>query len=682
MALKNLSLFQKLMGSFLMLALLVTLAGGTGIYLIEQVARSGNAVVEEHEPSKEVAMRASMAAMETIEACQHYLRSESELNAIEAEIQEGLEDIDMWLAMIEFGTESDRFKNSTSGDMYVKDGIQLVLQPGTEEMQQAIELIKQHQADFTSKASDLVKLHQEKVQYVFERDGFRYDITSFLYAADVMHRRWVEQLESSVKHGKPFSGELNPTQCALGTWLGSYHCDDESFMDLLGELSAMHRRIHGDGKRLMEATAEEQPELLKESLVQMKVLLAHLDKMQSYSIQLLDSLEKSEQFAMQAMFDEGEEMTKGLTDLQGLTNQEMDASHQKATDARYSARIFLLALIAVAFTLAVSIGWFISRSLTAALLEVDSISRMLLSNSHSLANASDELSSGAQEQASSLEETAASLEQITSTVQRNAEYAKQANQLSGQSRKVAENGGATTERAVEGMQQINEASRSIRDIITAIDEIAFQTNLLALNAAVESARAGEHGRGFAVVANEVGNLAQRSAEAAKQIKTLIEDSVSKVEHGSQLVEQSGETLTEIVTSVKSVSDLIEDIASASNEQAIGIEQVNRAVTQMDHVTQGNASQTEQLSSTADSLASQAKHLMALVDQFNLKRSHTKTAEVPVKQKSTAAPQAAGKRVERFGYQSPAKQACWTDDVDEKEQQLATAAASDGGYTDF
>jgi methyl-accepting chemotaxis protein len=248
---------------------------------------------------------------------------------------------------------------------------------------------------------------------------------------------------------------------------------------------------------------------------------------------------------------------------------------------------------------------------------VAAIADSLASASQELAAASEELSSGAQEQASSLEETASSLEEITGTIQQNADNAQQANQLAGTSREVAEKGGEVVGRAVQSMNEINAASKKIADIITAIDEIAFQTNLLALNAAVEAARAGEQGRGFAVVAGEVRNLAQRAAAAAKEIKGLIQDSVAKVEAGTKLVNQSGHTLDEIVTSVKRVTDIVSEIAAASREQAGGIEQVNKAVTQMDQVTQANASQTEELSGTAEGLAGQAAQLQQLVAQFNL-----------------------------------------------------------------
>src|SRR5512147_2455503 len=212
-----------------------------------------------------------------------------------------------------------------------------------------------------------------------------------------------------------------------------------------------------------------------------------------------------------------------------------------------------------------------------------------------------DLSSRTEEQASSLEETASSMEELTSTVKQNAENARQANQLAIGSSDVAGKGGAVVSQVVTTMDAINEASRKIVDIISVIDGIAFQTNILALNAAVEAARAGEQGRGFAVVAGEVRNLAQRSAAAAKEIKTLIGDSVDKVENGSKLVANAGQTMDEIVTSIKRVTDIMAEISAASAEQSAGIEQVNTAITQMDEVTQQNAALVEEAAAAAESL---------------------------------------------------------------------------------
>ena len=225
-----------------------------------------------------------------------------------------------------------------------------------------------------------------------------------------------------------------------------------------------------------------------------------------------------------------------------------------------------------------------------------------------------------EEQSSSLEETASSMEEMTTTVKQNADNAGQANQLAIAARDQAEKGGTVVSQAVKAMADINDASKKIADIIGVIDDIAFQTNLLALNAAVEAARAGEQGRGFAVVASEVRSLAGRSATAAKEIKELIQDSVRKVEDGSVLVTQSGQTLEKIVASVKKVSDIVAEIAAASREQSSGIEQVNRAVMQMDELTQQNAALVEEATAASQAMAEQVRGLNEMLARYQVAES--------------------------------------------------------------
>jgi methyl-accepting chemotaxis protein len=256
--------------------------------------------------------------------------------------------------------------------------------------------------------------------------------------------------------------------------------------------------------------------------------------------------------------------------------------------------------------------------------------------SNQIAAGNLDLSSRTEQQASALEETASSMEELTSIVRQNADNAKQANQLAASASSVALNGGEVIEKVVGTMAAINESSRKIVDIIGVIDSIAFQTNILALNAAVEAARAGEQGRGFAVVASEVRTLAQRSASAAKEIKALIDDSVSKVNAGSALVGQAGTTMQEIVASVRHVSDVVAEISAASQEQSSGIEEVNRAVTQMDEVTQQNAALVEQAAAAAASMQEQAAGLAQLVSVFVLDEHAASGAAAPAYSSSASA----------------------------------------------
>ena len=234
-----------------------------------------------------------------------------------------------------------------------------------------------------------------------------------------------------------------------------------------------------------------------------------------------------------------------------------------------------------------------------------------------IATGNQDLSARTEGQASALQTTASSMEQLSATVKQNADNAKQANQLAANASSVAVQGGEVVSQVVATMKGINESSRKIFDIISVIDGIAFQTNILALNAAVEAARAGEQGRGFAVVATEVRSLAGRSAEAAKEIKNLISASVERVEQGTTLVDKAGETMTEVVNSIKRVTDIMGEISVASNEQATGVAQVGNAVTQMDQATQQNAALVEQMAAAASSLNSQAAELVETVAVFKL-----------------------------------------------------------------
>jgi methyl-accepting chemotaxis protein len=340
----------------------------------------------------------------------------------------------------------------------------------------------------------------------------------------------------------------------------------------------------------------------------------------------------------------------------------MQASGKEAQDVAGNARLIMGLLGLAGGVLSLATAWYITRGivgplghavkvartvaggdlssdievrstdeagqLTAALRDMNDslvrIVRQVREGTDTIATASAEIASGnadlsvrTEQQAGSLEETASSMEELTSTVKQNADNARQANQLALSASDVAGKGGVVVEQVVDTMAAINASSRKIVDIISVIDGIAFQTNILALNAAVEAARAGEQGRGFAVVAGEVRNLAQRSAAAAREIKGLIDDSVEKVDGGARLVDQAGHTMQEIVVSVRRVTDIIGEIASASQEQLDGIEQINTAISEMDETTQRNAALVEQASAAAAAMREQALALSGAVGVFTL-----------------------------------------------------------------
>ncbi|MFZ6648761.1 methyl-accepting chemotaxis protein [Undibacterium sp. TJN25] len=359
--------------------------------------------------------------------------------------------------------------------------------------------------------------------------------------------------------------------------------------------------------------------------------------------------------AMQQYNDAVLDFVNSQKDFINTSAAEIDASYR-------SGRIFLIALAVAALLVGAVLALLLSRSIVRPLARAVDVARAVAagdlsttitlsgkdetgqllealkemnqnlfetvsqvrSGAASIATASSEIASGnldlstrTEEQASSLQETASAMEQLSSTVRQNADNARQANQLAMTASSVASDGGKVVSQVVDTMNSINDSSGKIVDIISVINSIAFQTNILALNAAVEAARAGEQGRGFAVVASEVRNLAQRSAAAAKEIKTLIDDSVEKVQVGSRLVDDAGITMEKIVASVRRVTDIVGEISAASQEQSTGIEEVSRAVIQMDKVTQQNAALVEQAAVAAHSLQDQAANLEQTVSLFQL-----------------------------------------------------------------
>lgn len=278
------------------------------------------------------------------------------------------------------------------------------------------------------------------------------------------------------------------------------------------------------------------------------------------------------------------------------------------------------------------------RSLAGMVAQVRNASDSIVTGSTEIATGARDLSMRTEQQASALQQTSATIEELSSTVRHNADNALQANQLAQGASTVAQQGGDTVGQVVVTMRGINESARRISEIIGVIDSIAFQTNILALNAAVEAARAGEQGRGFAVVAGEVRNLAQRSAQAAREIKTLITDSVAQVETGSALVERAGRTMEEVVSSIKRVTDIVGEISAASREQSNGVAQVGIAVNQMDEATQQNAALVEESSAAASSLQQQAQELFDAVSTFKLKPASVPTLGMAPRSLRLASPQ--------------------------------------------
>ena len=616
----NLTIGKKLAGSFLILSLIVLAAGLTGMTTVKKVARSGDIVLEEKVPFKDVAMEAVISAEKAVNACRKYLLSETGLSEIEEQVNEHIGDFDMFISMVKYGTESKEFKNSPAGRMYVKDGLNIKVPRGTDEMLALVEIISEDQLIFSNKARELMETHKKRVQYSFTYNGVHYDLSGFLYAADLKHRKWFEQLQDAVEYEIDFTGELDPTKCFLGDWYTSFKCEDKELTALLDKFQSDHAKFHEVGKNVMSAEDSQKEALLQRGVRYATKVQQGLANLQKYAEAKIQETEGQEQTLVNAMFEASEKMTSHLEQLEEIADNDMNLAQTNAKKSKASSAWLLTILMSCSVLLAATLGFFVIRSITRplnrAIKGLTESAGQVTSASVQIASSSQSLAEGASEQAAGIEETSSSIEEMASMTNQNADNSDHANILMSDTSKMAEQANNSISELTSSMGNIAKASKDTFKIIKTIDEIALQTNLLALNAAVEAARAGEAGAGFAVVAEEVRNLALRSAEAAKNTASLIEDTVNKTKEGSGVAVKTNEAFSEVTNGVKKTGELINEISAASKEQAHGISQVNKAIAEMDKVTQQNAAHAEESAAASEQMNAQAVQMMEVVEQLS------------------------------------------------------------------
>jgi methyl-accepting chemotaxis protein len=421
-----------------------------------------------------------------------------------------------------------------------------------------------------------------------------------------------------------FDGGDDPHKCALGQWMATYNPANPELRAAMQAIVTPHNALHASVGKLKELVGKDDtPASL--ALYQTEMAPAvdqvsgQIDTMVQATVKTEDIATKAAQIAIEKVMPAKAESDRLLGQVVDLNKR--NAVEQATAAARQASIMKTMSLSAMiggvllAFVLGLTITRSINRVLTRIASALDDGAEQVNAAAGQVASASQQLAEGASEQASSLEETSSALEEMAAMTRTNAGNAKEANELAAQARTAADTGDKTMVQLNTAMSAINESSEKISKIIKVIEEIAFQTNLLALNAAVEAARAGEHGKGFAVVADEVRNLAQRAAGAARETTDLIEGSVNNVRAGTSVAGDVGKALGAIVSDVSRVSDLIQGISKASDEQAQGVEQVNTAVGQMDKVTQQNASAAEESASAAEELAAQAQAVKSMVQEL-------------------------------------------------------------------
>ena len=653
MKLSNISIAVKLTGAFIILALLVAVASATGILVFHQLDEEMNIAFHEKMPLKDISMEAVIASLQTREASAEYQLNRTGLEKIEAKLLESLDDFEMWIYMIIHGTESEAFKNTFQGEMYRKDGIEIVSYPGTEEMQDLAEnAISVH--DKMSRAiKKMIKAHQIKLSYDITFEGDHYDLGEWILQKEVDHLHWVDALASAIVDGRKTDIELNPEKCSFGRWFYSYDSKDSTLMNILKKVEIPHAQLHQLGQEINSDLNRVSRNRIYSKEVQplideIQVLFREFRELINPEIR---ELVQEEQHLMGEIDDTSDHLIQIIGELEGLIDLEMENAVALAQQASASGRIKLILICSFCILLSLFLGFLLSSGiikplraqvnysteiasgnllavnpvfqkdeigrladalrsmggrLSAILIEVKKGAENITSGSLQLSDTSQQLSLGAAEQAASVEEISNSMEEMSAVINQNVSASEKTTLSSSQTAGMIEESGAAVRDTVCAMKNIAEK-------VEIVDEIARQTNLLSLNAAIEAASAGESGRGFAVVASEVRKLATRSKEAANEISILAHSSVS-------LADRTGVMMDQVIPRIHNINTMVQDIGEAGQEQKVGTEQVSRAVSNLDLIIQQNASAAEESASMAEELSAQAENLRNLIAFFKIDTS--------------------------------------------------------------
>jgi methyl-accepting chemotaxis protein len=646
-------LMAKLLIGFLGVAAIVLLAGLIGIYSANTLGRNADLILDEKVPVKDVSMEAIISVISGRDAAGEYMLNTEGLGEIRDEIEEAIGDFDMWISMVKYGTESPEFKTSSAGQMYAKDGLDIVVPQGSAEMIFLADEADRYHEAFTEASLELVKSRDaELASYVsLDTQMATYD-TAFTSIDEslAIYEKDREEWEAG-DAALNWQVILAKQKAIVEEYAGFSRTDltrQREFKDEFGALTPDY----------LEQTQFFSADLKAKYATFLDAANGVFDEKD----QALINADATKSF-MEGLDTASEEAEALLDQLELMADSDMaETMSQADATQRFVFALLIVSVVAgviVAVIVGILLSLMISKPLRLSTIVaqriangdltvekpkaktkdevgmlaksfgemLDSLNEIMgqvtiaieqvSSGSNQVSQSGQALSQGATEQASSLEEVSSSLNEINSQSKQNSDNATEANALAKTAVENAENGNNQMQQLVEGMGKINESSDEITKVVKVIDDIAFQINLLALNANVEAARAGKYGKGFAVVADEVRNLAVRSADAVKETTNMVKVVTKNIEDGTQAAEATAKQLVEIVGVSTKVAEFLGEIALASKEQAQGVAQINSGLEQIDQVTQSNTASAEESASAAEELSSQAQQLKGMMSRFKL-----------------------------------------------------------------
>jgi methyl-accepting chemotaxis protein len=645
----RLTIGKKLIGSFLVFALLVLVSGFVGVFIAAKIGKAGDVIGKDKAPIQSAALSAGKAINQVQRYLEEYSASIDGFAAIEQKINTYLAETNMWLLAIMNGTDSETFRNSPAGAIYRNAGQEQQIHHGSTAVVEIIQKVEQEIQFFQAALEKLYAAQRSTLQYNAYSGGHVYTLKNFLPVVQLQHIDWIKQLTDAVNMETQFTGQTDHTQCVMGKWLHSYSPEDQAFKDILDIFKKYHERLHSLAADInAKPKFDEKLRLLnrgKGTIVRIERLF---EEMKEYIDGVDARLAKEKKAAISEIDMRSDALMAEIAKLLSQVELEMQEALENADSVRVGGSTFLIILTVIACIGAVLLGILISRLISRGILCVGAVTKKvadgdlrekisvasndevgdlakdvntMITNlttivsqvkdaSAQLKSATEEVSRSSQQISDGAQQQSASFEELSSSVQSNATHAASSNDVAQETSQNAVETGTNMDSTIEAMHSIEKSAKQIAEAVVIITDIADQTNLLALNAAIEAARAGEHGKGFAVVADEVRKLAERSASSAKDITTLIHESLKQVENGVNLSGRAGENIKNIVSNIQAIAKQLESISIATQEQAATMEENTS-------ITESNATASEELAASAEQMASNANVLQTLVDTFKI-----------------------------------------------------------------